>query len=185
MKLSIAICALTAASASAFAPQLNNVQTSTSLNAMDRRAAFAQIGGAVAGIAAIPAIANADGAVSAATVTKARAIYGDRIAALKSAVASGDFGAIADEKSAFILFNSGAYPGAKNKPKLSAAIDGTNKIFAAIKSGDKAAVQKAYNDYVAANGIKALPEVSTSYGQSYASDYSYLARTKAASVYVR
>jgi len=146
---------------------------------MDRRTAFAQIGAAVAGIAAIPAVANADGAVSAATIAKARAIYGDRIADLKSAVASGDFAAIADEKRAFILFNSGAYPGAKNKAKLSAAIDGTNKIFAAIKSGDKAAVQKAYDEYVAANEVRPLPTVTSASGQGLFSDYSYLQRTKA------
>ena len=43
------------------------------------------------------------GAVSGATILKAKVKYGTRIAALKSAVAAGDFAAVAAEKSAFIV----------------------------------------------------------------------------------
>ncbi len=146
---------------------------------MDRRAAFGQIATAGAVLAGIPSVASADGAVSKATVQKARGIYGDRIYALKSAVDAGDFAAVAEEKNAFILFNSGAYPGTKNKASFSAAVSGTNKIFAAIRAGDKAALQSAYAEYVASNSISPLPEVGTNEGQGYSSDYGWAARTKA------
>lgn len=152
---------------------------------MDRRAAFGQIATAGAVLAGIPSIASADGAVSKQTVTKARGLYGDRIAALKGAVDSGDFAAIADEKNAFILFNSGAYPGVKNKESFKSAVAGTNKIFAAIRSGDKSALQSAYADYVATNSITALPEVSNASGQGYSMDFDYKARGKAGAIYVR
>ena len=36
---------------------------------------------------------------------------------MKDSVAKGDFKAVAEEANAFILFNSGAYPGTKNKDK--------------------------------------------------------------------
>ncbi len=145
---------------------------------MDRRAAFGQIATAGAVLAGVPAIASADGAVSPATIGRARGMYGSRIAALKGAVASGDFKAIAEEKNAFILFNSGAY--ANNKAKKNAAIAGTNKIFAAIRSGDKAAVQSAYDSYIADNEIKDLISNETVDGQTYSSDYDYRVRTKSA-----
>jgi hypothetical protein len=151
---------------------------------VDRRAALGQIGVAAAALAGVPAIASADGAVSAATITKARMVYGERIVGLKSAVEKGDFAAVAAEKNAFILFNSGAYPGAKNKAKKAAAVDAVNKIFAAIRAGDKAALKSAYTAYVKDNTITGLP-LDADKGQSYSGDYSYTVKTKAASVYVR
>ncbi len=145
---------------------------------MDRRSAFGQIATAGAVLAGVPAIASADGAVSGASIGRARGIYGSRIAALKSAVEAGDFKAIADEKNAFVLFNSGAY--ANNKSKKKAAIAGTNKIFSAIRSGDKAAVKAAYAEYTAANEIKDLTASTTVDGQTYSGDFDYRVRTKAA-----
>ena len=145
---------------------------------MDRRAAFGQIATAGAVLAGIPAIASADGAVSGSTVGRARGLYGSRIAALQGAVDAGDFAAIAAEKNAFILFNSGAY--AANKGKKKAAIAGTNKIFAAIRSGDKAAVKSAYDEYTDANGIKDLLSAETVDGQTYSGDFDYRVRSKAA-----
>lgn len=144
---------------------------------MDRRSAFAQIATAGAVLAGIPSIASADGSVSAATINRARGLYGDRIAALKDAVAAGDFKAIAEEKNAFILFNSGAYP--TNKAKKNAAIAQTNEIFKAIRSGDKAAVKSAYDAYMAANDIRPLPEINANIGQGYSSDFDFRVRTKA------
>lgn len=152
-------------------------RTSTALN-MDRRSAFGQIATAGAVLAGVPAIASADGAASAATQERARVIYGGRIADLASAVDKGDFGAIAEEKNAFILFNSGAY--ATNRAKKRAAIAGTNAIFAAIRSGDKGAVKSAYSAYIKDNGIKSIAAVSNSNGQGYSSDYDYRVRTPAA-----
>jgi hypothetical protein len=152
---------------------------------MDRRVAFGQIAAAGAVLAGVPSIASADGAVSSASKTKAKVVYGSRIAALKKAVDSGDFGAIADEKSAFILFNSGVYPTPKEKAAKKAAIDDVNAIFAGIRKGDKAAVKSAYDKYVAANGISDVLAKETGGGQSYSSDFGYVVKTKASSVYVR
>jgi hypothetical protein len=103
---------------------------------------------------------------------------------LKDAVAKGDFNAVAEEKNAFVLFNSGAYPTTKNKADKAAAIEGTNKIFAAIRSGDKGALKSAYDSYVKENDIQPIPAVDPSTGQGYSSDYSYLAKTKAAYVHI-
>lgn len=150
------------------------------MNAVDRRAAFGQIATAAAVVALVPGAAQADGAVSTATKTKAKVVYGARIADLKSAVAAGDFDAVATEKNAFILFNSGAYPAAKDKPAKAKAIEGTNAIFSAIRSKDKAALKAAYDSYVASNSISPLPNLNSAQGQSYASDFSYLGRTPAA-----
>jgi hypothetical protein len=149
------------------------------LNAVDRRAAFGQIATAASVIALAPTAAQADGAVSAATKTKARFVYGGRIADLKSAVASGDFDAVASEKNAFILFNSGAYPTAKDKSSKAKAVEGTNAIFAAIRSKDKSALKSAYDSYVAANSISPIPALSANQGQGFGSEFSYTARTPA------
>lgn len=147
---------------------------------VDRRAAFGQIAIGAAVVAGVPQMAAADGAVSAATVARARGIYGDRIYSLKSAVDKGDFAAVADEKNAFILFNSGAYPRVVDKEAKKAAIAGTNAIFAAVKAGDAGALKKAYSSYLASNEITPLPAVSSKDGQGYSGDYDYRVKTKAA-----
>jgi len=147
---------------------------------VDRRVALGQIAAAGAAAAvAFPQLASADGAVSAATKARAQGIYGTRIADLKKAVDSGDFNAIAEEKNAFVLYNSGAYPTAKDKSKKKEAIAQTNAIFQAIRKGDKAAVKDAYSKYVATQGIKPLPAVKDN-GQGYSGDYDYKVRTPAA-----
>mmetsp|Transcript_20140 Transcript_20140/g.29125 ORF Transcript_20140/g.29125 Transcript_20140/m.29125 type:complete len:183 (+) Transcript_20140:77-625(+) len=182
MKIQALVSAVLVGSAAAFAPAATSRST-TSLEAVDRRTAFTQIATTAAFVAAAPQIASADGAVSNASMTKAKIVYGSRIADLKSAVAAGDFAAVAAEKNAFILYNSGTYPGAKNKSKKAAAVEGTNAIFAAIRSKDAAGLKSAYDSYVAANAINPLKEVTD--GQTFSSDFGYLARTKAASIYVR
>lgn len=148
---------------------------------MDRRAAMGAI--AAAGLVAVPSMASADGAVSNASIQRAKFTYGSRIAALKDAVASGDFGAIADEKGAFILFNSGVYP--KDKAKKAKAIEGTNAIFAAIRAKDKAALKSAYESYRASNNIQEPAPLDANKGQGYSTDYDYRVRTKQAAIYVR
>lgn len=152
---------------------------------LDRRSAFGAIVGAAAAAVAAPQIASADGAISAASVLKARQVYGGRIYELKSAVEKGNFDAVVDEKNAFILFNSGAYPTAKDKPSKKAAIEGTNAIFAAVRAQDKAALKNAYKNYVAANEISGFPEVTTDKGQGYSSDFDYRRKTSAGAIYVR
>lgn len=150
---------------------------------VDRRAAFGQIAAGTAAasavIAGFPQIASADGAISAATIARSRTLYGGRIADLKKAVDSGDFGAVAAEKNAFVLFNSGAYPRIVDKLKKKEAITGTNAIFAAIRKGDKAGVKDAYSKYVAAHDIKPVPVVDAQKGQGYSSDYDYKVKTTA------
>jgi hypothetical protein len=154
---------------------------------MDRRGAFGSImgGAAMVAITAAPQLAVADGAVSASTTLKARTKYGARIYDLKSAVDAGNFDAIVAEKSAFVLFNSGAYPTAKDKPSKKAAIEGTNAIFAAVKAGDKSALKSAYGKYVSSNEIKGFPVVSSKTGQGFSSDFDYRRGTSAGAVYVR
>lgn len=152
---------------------------------MDRRVAFGQIAAGAATVVALPQLAFADGAVSAASIQKARAVYGNRIYELKSAVEKGDFGAVADEKNAFILFNSGAYPRVTDKKEKAEAIKQTNAIFAAVKAGDKSALKSAYTAYVKDNEISALPAVSSDKGQGYSSDFDYRRLSKAGAIYVR
>jgi len=172
MKFSTVICALLASSVAAFSPSAD----------VNRRAAINQIafGAAAVAGAGIAQPAFADGAVSAATIQRSKAVYGNKIAALKSAVDSGDLSAIVESKNAFILFNSGAYPRVVDKSYKAAAIEQTNAIFAAVKAGDASAAKSAYTAYVAANGIKPIGAVSSSYGQGYSGDFDYKVKTPSA-----
>jgi len=178
----------TLASVSAFAPQPINVRQQTKLN-MDRRSAVAQVGIAASIVAGLPSIALADGASSKATVQRSKGIYGNRIYALGPAVDAGDFQAVAGEKNAFMLYNSGAYPGIKNKEKKAKAIEGTNAIFASIRAKDKGSLKKSFNSYLAITDITGLPntvgENPKSSGQGYSNDYDYRVRTKAGTIYQR
>ena len=76
-----------------------------------RRAALAKTAGAFGLAFSGAGAAFADGAVSTATIARARGIYGGRILDLKDAVAKGDLAAVKAEKNAFVLFASGAYRG--------------------------------------------------------------------------
>jgi hypothetical protein len=151
---------------------------------MDRRAVFGQItgAGAAAVLVALPQIASADGA---SAIARSKGIYGSKIDALKKAVDAGDINAVIEAKGAFILYNSGAYPGSKNKGKKAEAIAGTNAVFAAAKAGDKAALKKAYSEYVASNDIHGYPDVKNSGGQGYSTDSDYKNRSPAGSIYIR
>ena len=87
MKLAIITTLL--ATATAFSPSfIATSKASTSLN-MDRREMLTSAALAVPATLVLPNIALADGSVSAATKNRARGIYGNRIASLGSAVASG------------------------------------------------------------------------------------------------
>lgn len=183
MKLSAVICALAASSAAAFSATTTSHGMTMSATS-DRRAAITKIAGFAALVAA-PTVASADGAVSGATISRAKGIYGSRIYDLKGAVEAGDFKAVIDEKNVFILFNSGAYPGVKNKELKAKAIAGTNAIFAAVRSKDKAALKAAYASYVADNKVTGLPELGVDGGQGFGNDYDFKSRTKAGAVYQR
>eukprot|EP00536_Pseudo-nitzschia_multiseries_P015802 jgi/Psemu1/263239/estExt_Genewise1Plus.C_9560020 len=183
MKFVAVVSAALIASASAFAPAATSERAATALN-MDRRAAMAGIA-AAAGAAAMPGMALADGATSAATVQRQKFRYGSRIAALKGAVDKGDFAAVAEEKNAFILYNSGAFPGAKNKTKKADAIAATNAIFAAIRGKDAGALKTAYANYAKTVDLSDYAAISAEQGQGYSSDYDYRVGTNQASIWVR
>lgn len=179
MKFSLALVAAFAASASAFAPA--PVERASTAVSMDRRTAANQIAVGAAVIAGLPAIASADGAKSASTRSRARGIYGQRIAGLESAVNAGDFGAVAAQKNAFILYNSGAIT---RKDQKAEAVKQTNAIFAAIRSKDAGALKSSYNAYKASQDI-AVIKVDMSSGQGYSNDYDFKTRTPAGTIYVR
>ena len=163
---------------------LSRVQrAATSLN-MDRRAAMGGIA-AAAGVAAMPGLAFADGATSTASIQRARYVYGVRISGLQDAVNKGDFAAVAAEKNAFILFNSGAYPGSKNKSKKSDAIAATNAIFQAIRGKDAKGLKTAYTAYLKTVEMSDYAAISAEDGQGYSADYDYRVRTNQASIWVR
>jgi len=182
MYLSLIIAALAASTTVAFAPANVESASRTALN-MDRRVAFGQIAAAGAAIVSVPAIASADGSVSTQTIQRAKGTYGSRIAQLQGAVDAGDFAAVASEKNAFILYNSGAYP--KNKAKKAAAVTGTNEIFAAIRASDKAGLKSSFGKYITANSINDYPEMSNQDGQGFSNDFDFKRSTKAGSIYVR
>jgi len=172
------------ASASAFAPATSSERAATTLN-MDRRAAMGGVAAAAVGIAAMPGMALADGAVSKSTIQRAKFTYGSRITELKEEVAKGNFAAVAAEKNAFVLYNSGAYPGTKNKAKKGEAIAATNQIFQAIRSKDAAALKTAYDGYLKTVDMSDYAATSAEDGQGYSADYDYRVRTKQASIWVR
>ena len=152
---------------------------------MDRRAAMGGIAAFSAGVVAMPGMASADGAISKATIQRQKYKYGSRIVALKAAVAKGDFAAVAAEKNAFILYNSGAYPGAKNKPAKNEAIAATNTLFSAIRAKDAAALKAAYAGYIKATDMSDYAAISAEDGQGYSSDYDYRVGTPQAAIWVR
>lgn len=180
MKLSIALAAAFAASAAAFAPA-SVERVSTAVN-MDRRTAAGQIAAGAAVLAGVPGLALADGAVSTATIQRAKGIYGQRIAGLESAVAAGDFGAVAAEKNAFILYNSGAIT---NKADKANAVKQTNDIFAAIRAKDAGALKSAYSAYKSSNEIAVIKIDKLEQGQGISNDYDWKRGTPVGTIYVR
>jgi len=149
-----------------------------------RRQMMEQAAGVLGAALIAPKPAFADGAVSPATVQRARGIYGGRIAALKSAVDKGDFAAVADEYNAFVLFNSGesshqrktlmsfSHAGAyalTKKDAKAASVAATKEIFAAIDSKNKDALKTAYTNFMKVADISTTPvDVATGQGYRYA-----------------
>jgi len=108
-------------------------------------------------LALLPALAaNADGANSAQTAFRARAIYGSRIYRLQSATAA----AILTEKNAFTLFISGAYRTGDVKP-IAKQLTGISKsILAAAEKGDEAGAKAKLSEFVAIAKLSELDLVS-------------------------
>jgi len=115
-------------------------EATISMNApLNRRSALST---AAAALIALPQLANADGAVSQATVNKAIGVYGGRILKLEKAVAAGDTAAVLAEKNAFILYASSGY--ANNKPLKKEIEPIAARVVASAKAGDAAATKTAY-----------------------------------------
>ena len=71
----------------------------------------------------------------------------------------------------------------QNKEKCIAA---TDAILAGIDAGDKAAVQKAYNDFLAVADIKpAYTGKDKDYTQGYSTEYDWKYKTNKGTIYIR
>lgn len=101
---------------------------------------------AVVAAASVPSAAFADGAKSLATQSRARGIYGNRIAALKGAVDKGDTAAILEEQNVFRLFNSGVY--STDKAKFAKAEELAKSVVTSASSGDAKGLKDSYAAYV-------------------------------------
>lgn len=102
-------------------------------------------------------IVNADGAVSASTVFRARNSYGAKIVNAGAAVDKADFAALSSKKlnNAFDLFISSGNPKsisgkatAKKEKELEAA------FFAAVKAKDSSKVKSVYNEFIKVADLK-------------------------------
>merc|ERR1712176_1308856 len=137
---------LLAASASAFVAPVSRMLPGGTRAAVDMslgRREFLQSGGAT--LALLPALgAHADGANSAQTAFRARAIYGSRIYRLQAANAA----AILAEKNAFKLFISGAYRTGDVKPTAVQLTKLSRSILASAAAGDEAAAKKTLSEFV-------------------------------------
>ena len=176
------------ASASAFSPTILRARSTVSMSAenVDRRGMITKTAGVLGGVFAGAQAANADGAVSLATMARSRGIYGTRVADLADAVEKGDFEAVLAEKNAFVLFNnSNNRPKNKEEKKINAVKQ--EVVLAAAAKGDKAALKAAYADYIK---TASLPNAvykgrDADYSQGYSNDYDWKARTNRGTIYVR
>ena len=134
---------------------------------------IASLGFALSGPAVMPV--NADGAVSASTVFRARTNQGAKIMALENAVANGNFAAFEEKKTqnAFDLFISGsnalnsATMKATKKTELKLKAD----IYAAVASKNSGALKTAYTEFIKVADLK--PEYKPNeLGQTDSSGYS-------------
>uniref|UniRef100_A0A7S2S7V4 Photosystem II Psb31 protein domain-containing protein n=1 Tax=Rhizochromulina marina TaxID=1034831 RepID=A0A7S2S7V4_9STRA len=133
--------------------------------------------------------AFADGAVSLATVARARGLYGGRIAALSDSVNKGDLEAVEAEKNAFILFNSGVYArnGPVDRKNKKVAVAATNSLFDAVSKGDKAGVKSAYAEFMKVADIQpGYSGKDKDFTQGYSTEYDWKYKDpKKGSIYIR
>ena len=124
-----------------------------------KAAGVAAMGVALASPIALPTQpARADGAVSAATVYRARTGYGNKIRDLKAEAEKGNFAAFDNQKTknAFDLFISGsnAQKSVTTKARAAVETDLKNKIFAAAAAKDAAGLKAAYNEFYKVADLK-------------------------------
>merc|ERR1712087_296114 len=146
---------LLATSTSAFvapASRVLPVDTRTAVSMSLARRELLQSAGAA--LALFPALANADGANSAQTAFRARAIYGSRIYRLKSESAA----AILAESNAFKLFISGAYRTGDVKPTAVQLTKLSKSILASAAAGE-AAAKKTLSEFVAVAKLSELDSI--------------------------
>lgn len=127
-------------------------------------------GAAAVAAAALPTAAFADGAKSLATQSRARGVYGNRIAVLQSAVDKGDSAAVLGEQNVFALFNSGVY--STDKKKFAQADELAKAVVSAARAGDGGELKKSYAAYVK------FTEKKSGYngagdGQGFGSEFDY------------
>lgn len=125
---------------------------------------------AVVAAASVPSAAFADGAKSLATQSRARGIYGNRIAALQGAVDKGDAAAVLSEQNVFRLFNSGVY--STDKAKFAAAEELAKSVVQSASAGDAKALKDSYAAYMKytekKSGYKGAGD-----GQGFGSEFDY------------
>ena len=191
MRLFVATLALLA-SASAYAPSQRSARRPTRMAAevVDRRAALsAAVSGAVAlgALGALAPAARADGAVSKATVSRARGIYGAKITALAGAAKVGDLKAFEAERGAFDIFSSSGYARSTLAEKK-AVKAGVAEIYAAVAARDKPAVEAAYarftKAYVPVNPFGDSVGVDAGQGCATGCDYDWKARTPKGTLFI-
>ena len=104
---------------------------------------------------------------------------------LQDAVNKGDFDAVADEKNAFELFNSGAYQAAGGVAQAQRAVSVENygAIKEAVASKNAAGLKAAYKKFIDDADIASLLEPVS--GQGMSADYDWKARGVKGYVYVR
>jgi hypothetical protein len=131
---------------------------------------------------------NADGAVSASTVYRARNNQGAKISALESAASSGNFAAFEEKKiqNAFDLFISGsnALNSATAKANKKAELKIKADIYAAVASKNAGALKSAYSEFIKVADLK--PDYKPNeLGQSDSSGYSPTWGTEREYIYQR
>ncbi|CAM9539837.1 unnamed protein product [Ectocarpus fasciculatus] len=181
-------------SSSAFVVPMANVRTTSSSSStslamssepMTRSQALSNLFGATAAVAAaaaVPGVAFADGAKSLATQSRARGIYGNRIAALKGAVDKGDTAAVLSEQNVFRLFNSGVY--STDKAKFAEAEELAKGVVQAASAGDAKALKDSYAAYMKYTEKKSGYNGAGD-GQGFGSEFDYKNRTPLGTVYQR
>lgn len=115
-----------------------------------------------AAAALAPAAAFADGASSPAVLARSRALYGSRVFRIQDASTD----AILEEKNAFTLFTTGAYPRTGNaafKAEQAALKAASKKALAAAGKGDKAAANAAVKEFIKIGNIRVEDDVEGSF----------------------
>lgn len=157
-------------------------------NTIGKAISFAVIGAGLTGPILRPLVANADGAVSASTVFRARNFYGNKIKDLSDDASKGNFAAFENKKTlnAFDLFisESNAQRSAIAKERKKAELALQAKIYDAVKNKDRAQLAANYNQFIKVADLTSEFKL-TDAGQTDSSGYSPTYGTPRQQLYVR